>query len=52
VGTTYHIRIKGRTGGYKLSGDAICQHCNQRYQVGNLSVGTFALKGTGALRNT
>ena len=52
VGTTYHIRIKGRTGSYKLSGDAICQQCKQSYQRGNLSVGSFALKGTGALRNT
>ena len=52
VGNTYHVRIKGRTGSYKLSGDAICQHCNQRYQRGSLSVGSFALKGTGALVNT
>ena len=52
VGTTYHIRIKGRTGSYKLSGDAICQQCKQSYQRGNLSVGSFALKGTGELVNT
>lgn len=52
VGNTYHIRVKGRTGIYKLSGDAICQHCKQSYQRGNLSVGSFVLKGTGALVNT
>lgn len=52
VGTTYHIRIKGRTGSYKLSGDAICQHCKQNYQRENLSVGSFVLKGNGPLVNT
>lgn len=52
VGTTYAIRIKGRTGNYKLSGNAICQHCKQNYQRGNLSVGSFVLKGNGPLVNT
>ena len=52
TGTTYAIRIKGRTGDYKISGSAICQHCKQSYQVGNLSVGSYILKGTGPLVNT
>ena len=52
VGTTYAIRIKGHTGNYKLSGNAICQHCKQNYQRGNLSVGSFVLKGNGPLVNT
>lgn len=52
VGTTYAIRIKGRTGNYKISGSAICQHCKQSYQMGNLSIGSYILKGTGALVNT
>ena len=52
VRTSYAIRIKGRTGTYKISGTAICQHCKQSYQVGNLSVGSYVLKGTGALVNT
>jgi predicted secreted protein len=49
---TYRICIKGRTGTYALYGDAICTMCKQSYQQGNLSVGSFALKGTGALTNT
>ena len=52
IGTVYSIRIKGRTGGYKLSGNAICTQCKQSYNRGNLSVGTFSLKGTGPLVNT
>ena len=52
VGTTYAIRIKGRTGNYKLSGNAICRQCKQNYQRGNLSVGSFVLKGNGPLVNT
>lgn len=51
VGTTYTIRIKGRTGSYKVSGSAICTQCKQSYQIGNLSVGNFAFKGAGALGN-
>jgi hypothetical protein len=52
VRQTYRICIKGRTGTYALYGDAICTQCKQSYQQGNLSVGSFALKGTGALKNT
>lgn len=52
VRQTYRICIKGRTGTYNLFGDVICTQCKQSYQQGNLSVGTFALKGTGALSNT
>ena len=52
VGTTYAIRIKGRTGNYKLSGNAICQQCKQSYRRGALSVGSFVLKGNGPLVNT
>ena len=52
VRQTYRICIKGRTGTYALYGDAICTRCKQSYQLGNLSVGTFALQGTGALSNT
>ena len=52
VGTTYAIRIKGRTGSYKVSGNAICTQCKQSYTRGTLAVGTFAFKGTGALVNT
>ena len=52
VGTTYAIRIKGRTGSYKVSGNAICTQCKQSYIRGTLAVGTFAFKGTGALVNT
>lgn len=52
VRQTYRICIKGRTGTYALYGDAICTMCKQSYQQGNLAVGSFALKGTGALSNT
>ena len=52
VRQTYRICIKGRTGTYNLFGDAICTRCKQSYQQGNLSVGTYALQGTGALSNT
>ena len=52
VRQTYRICIKGRTGTYNLYGDAICTQCKQSYQQGNLAVGSFALKGTGALSNT
>ena len=52
VRQTYRICVKGRTGTYALYGDAICTQCKQSYQQGNLSVGSFALKGTGALKNT
>ena len=52
VRQTYRICIKGRTGTYNLFGDAICTQCKQSYQQGNLAVGSFALKGTGALSNT
>ena len=52
VGTTYAIRIKGRTGGYKVSGSAICTQCKQSYTRGTLAVGSFTFKGTGALVNT
>ena len=52
VRQTYRICIKGRTGTYNLYGDAICTQCKQSYQQGNLAVGSFALKGTGALTNT
>ena len=52
VRQTYRICIKGRTGTYALYGDAICTQCKQSYQNGNLSVGSYAFKGTGALTNT
>ena len=52
VRQTYRICIKGRTGTYALYGDAICTQCKQSYQNGNLSVGSYAFKGTGALMNT
>ena len=52
VRQTYRICIKGRTGTYNIYGDAICTQCKQSYQQGNLAVGSFALKGTGALSNT
>ena len=52
VRQTYRICIKGRTGTYNLFGDVICTQCKQSYQQGNLAVGSFALKGTGALSNT
>ena len=52
VGSSYAIRIKGRTGSYKLSGNAICQQCKQSYRRGSLAVGSFVLKGNGALVNT
>ena len=52
VRQTYRICIKGRTGTYNLFGDVICMQCKQSYQQGNLAVGSFALKGTGALSNT
>ena len=52
VRQTYRICIKGRTGNYALYGDAICTQCKQSYQTGNIAVGSFALKGTGALTNT
>lgn len=52
VGVTYAIRIKGRTGSYKVSGNAICTQCKQDYARGTLAVGSFAFKGTGALVNT
>lgn len=51
VRQTYRICIKGRTGEYALYGDAICTQCKQSYQNGNLAVGSFALKGTGELKN-
>ena len=51
VRQTYRICIKGRTGTYALYGDAICTQCKQSYQNGNLSVGSYALKGTGELKN-
>ena len=51
VRQTYRICIKGRTGAYVLYGDAICVTCKQSYQNGNLSVGSYALKGTGELKN-
>ena len=49
VGNTYAIRIKGRTGTYYIGGSAICTQCKQTYQVGNISVGSYGFKGTGAL---
>lgn len=51
VRQTYRICIKGRTGEYALYGDAICTQCKQSYQNGSLAVGSFALKGTGELKN-
>lgn len=51
VRQTYRICIKGRTGEYAIYGDVICTQCKQSYQQGNLAVGSFALKGTGELKN-
>lgn len=52
VRQTYRLCIKGRTGDYTLYGNAICTQCKQSYHNGNLSVGSYAFKGTGALTNT
>lgn len=49
VGTTYSLRIKDRNGLYSISGSAICTQCKQTYRRGNLCVGSFVFKGTGAL---
>ena len=51
-GNVYAIRIKGRTGNYKLSGNALCLQCKQSYTRGNLSVGNYSFKGVGPLVNT
>ena len=49
VGTTYALRMKDRAGSYTISGSAICMQCKQTYNRGNLCVGSFSFRGTGAL---
>lgn len=52
AGNIYAIRIKGRSGNYKISGNAICVQCKQTYSRGVLAAGSFVFKGTGPLVNT
>lgn len=49
AGTIVTIKIKGRSGGYDLTGNAIVVTCKQTFQKGNLSQGTFQFRGTGQL---
>lgn len=50
AGQVYTIVSKDRnTDTYKLQGNVICVECRQDYQQGNLTVGSYSFKGTGAL---
>jgi predicted secreted protein len=49
VGNIYTIVSKDRSGTYQVQGNAICVSCRQDYQEGNLSVGSYSFRGTGAL---
>ena len=53
VGNIYTIVSKDRTVGstYKVQGQAICIGCQQNYQQGNLTVGSYSFRGTGPLSN-
>ena len=50
AGQVYTIVSKDRnTDTYKLQGNVLCVECRQDYQQGNLTVGSYSFKGTGAL---
>ena len=50
VGTSYTVTIKGRGNNQpNVSGTAILTQCKQTYTRGNLCVGSFQFRGTGAL---
>ena len=49
VGNSVTLVIKDRTNSYSVTGTAICTQCKQTYTRGNLAVGSFTFKGTGAL---
>ena len=49
VGNIVTLVIKDRSNSYSVTGTAICTACKQTYTEGNLAVGSFSFKGTGAL---
>ena len=49
IGTKFGVTIRDRANTYSLSGSAFLQQVKQTYTVGNLIVGSFQFKGTGAL---
>lgn len=49
VGNSVTLVIKDRDNNYSVTGTAICTTCKQTYTRGNLAVGSFTFKGTGAL---
>ena len=49
VGSSYTVKIQGRSGGYNVSGTAILTQCKETFTRGNLCVGSFQFRGSGAL---
>jgi hypothetical protein len=49
IGTKFGVTIRDVANTYSLSGSAFLQQVKQTYTVGNLIVGSFQFKGTGAL---
>ena len=49
IGTRFGVTIRDVANTYSLSGSAFLQQVKQTYTVGNLIVGSFQFKGTGAL---
>lgn len=49
MGTEFGVTIRDSDNTYSLSGSAFLEQVKQTYNVGNLIVGSFQFKGTGAL---